>query len=170
MFIWGAGSLEKPDCGQEYQPGASLLKNQCVVWYPLGLFSSPELTSSGSVSATNLTAACSHGKATCASANVSALGILRENLSREATKQQRRVSMSFELDSGAVEAVLQALWPALRKQSELDTQVKLLQALEELRLQVRWEVVKRRGRGRVGKGNLWEEYGAGSGRMGLREW
>ena len=42
-----------------------------------------------------LTFACSDGKATCVSANVSCLGILREALSEEATAQQQRVFMTF---------------------------------------------------------------------------
>ncbi|GMH36136.1 hypothetical protein BSKO_04004 [Bryopsis sp. KO-2023] len=67
--------------------------------------------------------------------SVSALAILREFITLEATKHNQRISMGFNPHLESMEYNLQLLWPKLEFFRSLERQVSLIDALQELKLQ-----------------------------------
>lgn len=69
--------------------------------------------------------------------SVSALAILRESLTREATKHNQRVNLGFISNNKSMEHNLQLFWPKLEYLRSLENKMQVTEALQELKMQVR---------------------------------
>lgn len=69
--------------------------------------------------------------------SVSALAIMRESLTREATKHNQRVTLGFVSNSRSMEHNLHLLWPKLEYLRSLEHKMQVTEALQELKMQAR---------------------------------
>uniref|UniRef100_A0A061S2R3 Bardet-Biedl syndrome 7 protein n=1 Tax=Tetraselmis sp. GSL018 TaxID=582737 RepID=A0A061S2R3_9CHLO len=84
---------------------------------------------------THLTCNYRAGSASFLSNSISALAILREAISREASSSKIRVSINYSLNHESVGHVMGLLWPRLVSQRDLVRKVEVMEALQELRIQ-----------------------------------
>jgi len=75
------------------------------------------------------------GEATFQSDNISALQILKEVVSRNATQKQSQIAVTTDIKEESVMSCLELLNPKLEHQCELAKHVKLIEALKEISMQ-----------------------------------
>mmetsp|Transcript_1112 Transcript_1112/g.2602 ORF Transcript_1112/g.2602 Transcript_1112/m.2602 type:complete len:727 (+) Transcript_1112:53-2233(+) len=84
---------------------------------------------------TYLTCTYRAGQACFLSDSISALAILREAISKEANSAKVRVAISYQLNQGSVGHMLGLLWPQLSAQRDLAKKVRVMEALQEIKMQ-----------------------------------
>lgn len=73
---------------------------------------------------------CSKGEAVFRSDNISTISILKDVLSKEATKKKMKLNVSCELNESSIEHTLELIHPKLEHQLLLAKKVQLIDALK----------------------------------------
>eukprot|EP00803_Ostreobium_quekettii_P008434 evm.model.scf_181EXC.4 EVM.evm.TU.scf_181EXC.4 scf_181EXC:15301-18457(+) len=87
------------------------------------------------VTGTTLTCQYRAKEARLRSDSVTALAIAREGIMQEATAHNQRVTLKSTLDDKSVERCLHVMWPKFVQCRDFDRKLRMLEALEELKLQ-----------------------------------